>query len=147
MLDHTCNRIFQLLDFPGENFFEKFQKIEFFCKWGGDGSSGQSQYMQLFKAAKQPQSESIEVPEEENFSEQNLFLFSMVPLRLFGTTATNEKVIFWENTKPSSTKFCRPLKFKYIKETTESTLAEVKSIEAEIEELKPFEVVINGKIF
>jgi hypothetical protein len=70
------------------------------CKWGFDGSSGQSQYKQRFSST------------EENFSDSNLFSTTLVPLDLsFGD------VLLWRNQTTSSTRFCRPIRIQYIKET------------------------------
>lgn len=51
-------------------FFLNIEKVEadLICKWGCDGSSGQSEYKQKFN--------------EENNSDANIFLTSFVPLQL-----------------------------------------------------------------
>jgi len=54
----------------------------------------------------------------------------MVPLRLTRyTKGSNKKVILWENPLPSSTRYCKPLKFMYEKETSDVTRTEVEKIE------------------
>jgi len=57
-------------------------------KWGCDGSSGHSEYKQSF--------------ENEGATDANMFLISLVPLRMTGTNS-----LFWENPRPSSTRLCR----------------------------------------
>lgn len=46
--------------------------------------------------------------------------------------------ILWANPKPSSTRYCRPIRFSFIKETTEVIKNEVKTIEDQIKNLIPF---------
>ena len=58
---------------------------------------------------------------EDEAVEQSLFLTCMVPLQLY-ITETEE--ILWENKKPSSTLLCRPLRFRYVKESREVILEE-----------------------
>jgi len=73
-------------------------------------------------------------------------MFSMVPLRLEATGTTAEKMVLWENPKPSSVRFCRPIKFFYAKETTDIARHEVRKTEEEIRNLTPLETAINGEI-
>lgn len=43
-----------------------------------------------------------------------IFMFSMVPLRITAKLKkTGSKIVLWENDRPSSTRFCRPIKFRY----------------------------------
>jgi hypothetical protein len=70
-----------------------------------------------------------------------------VPLRLTGVIKVlNTQVILWENPRPSSTRYCRPLKFLYAKETKEVTKTEVGRVEKEIMELKSVELNINNSV-
>lgn len=48
----------------------------------------------------------------------------------------NRQIIVWENPKPSSTCYCRPIMFIYTKETPETTTPDVQKIEKDIENLK-----------
>jgi hypothetical protein len=57
-----------------------------------------------------------------------------VPIKLYATK-TNEVV--WQNPKPSSTWFCRPILFEFAKETVESTNRIVGEINDEIKALVP----------
>lgn len=73
------------------------------------------------------------------------FLFSLVPLRLVANVKkTNEKLILWENPCPSSTQYCRPIKFIYEKETSEVTRNEIEKLENEIIGLKSLDLNINN---
>ncbi|KAF2891826.1 hypothetical protein ILUMI_14347 [Ignelater luminosus] len=55
-------------------------------------------------------------------------------------------VTLWENPRPSSTRFCRPIKFMYMKETTESIRKEVVKVRDEVAKLNPYEIHINDKL-
>jgi len=44
-------------------------------------------------------------------------------------------MIVWQNPRPSSTRFCRPVKMEYTKETIEVVLQERENIVNEINEL------------
>lgn len=76
--------------------------LKLYCKWGFDGSSGHSIYKQKF--------------ETDILQNENIFVTSLVPLRLIDS-ATN--YVIWKNPRPSSTKFCRPLRLQWIHESKE----------------------------
>lgn len=73
------------------------------CKWGMDGSSGHSRYKQVFQT-------------EEHGTDEFLFFIALVPLRL--VDKENCKT-YWENPGPSSTLYCRQVKFLYYKENAQ----------------------------
>ena len=98
-------------------------------KWGCDGSSGHSVYSQPFSS-----------PE---ISDAALFLTSLVPLRLHG----KENKISWQKPNPSSNRFCRPLRFEFVKETKEVTLAEVNQVREGIAKLSRTEIAVRNKTF
>ncbi|XP_036347841.1 uncharacterized protein LOC118757218, partial [Rhagoletis pomonella] len=64
-----------------------------------DGSSGHSRYKQKFSA--------------EDLSDEFIFVIALLPLKLIDSSSGNE---IWVNRTPSSTLFCRPVKFVYTKE-------------------------------
>lgn len=64
--------------------------------YGFDGSSGQSQCKQKIQ--------------DENASDCSILLISLVPLCL---TSGNQDVLVWQNPKPSSPRFCSPIKVNY----------------------------------
>lgn len=138
LLDHTLDRLCETFEFDNNvKFGDVFTKFNFICKWGCDGSSGHRQYNQTFENSENSQ----------NITDASVFLFSFVSLRLTGTTAnSNEKIILWENPIPSSTRYCRPMKFMYEKETAEVTKNEVGKVEKEISELKPYKLNINNDV-
>ncbi len=55
------------------------------------------------------------------------------------------KVSVWRNKTPSSTRFCRPIKITYEKETPELTQAERDSVENQIKALKNFSIPLFCK--
>lgn len=116
LLDHTVSRILSML--PGCNSDNNYV---LYCKWGFDGSSGHSQYKQIWNI--------------KDKSDENLFLSSLVPLRLVGTESGH---IAWKNPRPSSTRFCRPIRLQWIHETTEIAQAENEYIQKQVQELQPF---------
>lgn len=133
LLDHTASRISAISSI--EKLQENMDNFEIIYKWGCDGSSGHSEYKQKFG----PSAPS-------STSDSDLFLFSLVPLQ-FRCTIKEDNFIIWKNPRPSSTTFCRPIKFIFAKETAESTLKEVKDIETQIEDLNATETYYcNAKI-
>lgn len=71
--------------------------------------------------------------------DESVFTISLVPLKLL----SGDKII-WENPQPSSTKFCRPIKFEFIKESDEIIRREKGYIENKINNLFPS--YLNGDI-
>jgi len=104
--------------------------FEILCKWGCDGSSSQARYKQITSS---------------NLNDSDIFMFSLVPLQLRCTKIDNPKtIVLWKNPRPSSTRYCRPIKFEYKKETIVSTLEEVNAVEEEIKSLIPTSVFKNN---
>ncbi|CAH0563057.1 unnamed protein product [Brassicogethes aeneus] len=128
LLTHTINRI---LDIYSIGKIVGSKNYEMIYKWGCDGSSGHARYKQRYMS-----------PDAE--SDANLFLISLVPLQLRHKNGDGSTVIIWQNSRPSSTRFCRPLKFAFAKETKELTREEVNSIDEEIDNLKPTIVIRNN---
>lgn len=120
LLDHTTKRIF-LTKLNLEIHNIKEHGLVLHSKWGCDGASGQSEFKQKFS------------DQNPNFSDANLFMTSVVPLEM--TLANGYSVKIWTNTRPSSTRFCRALKFQFQKETPQLIRDEKSRVEQEIEEL------------
>lgn len=120
LLDNTCERILSSCDFISiDSLSDKIFTL--YCKWGFDGSSGYSMYKQAFS--------------EENLSDESIFITSLVPVRIVQTT--DNKVV-WTNPKPSSTKFCRPIRYQLQHETEEISIIEEEYINRQIKALRPF---------
>ena len=122
LLNHTVSR---LLEVPCVKekislLMPSVRKLGVFtCKWGFDGATGQSEYKQKRASG-------------EDAHDANLFSTTMVPLDLsFGGKSV------WTNPHASSTRFCRPKRLRYAKETTKLLVEEKNSVEDEIKELQP----------
>lgn len=140
LLDHTTKRLCEILDFSQhKNTFKNSENciVEFIFKWGCDGSSGHSEYHQAF-SGNEIGSNII--------NNTSVFMFCLVPLQLILHTKSNEKKCLWSNQKPSSTSYCRPIKFIFEKETTNNIIKYVKDVENEISNLKQLEIKINDDL-
>lgn len=130
ILDHTFTRLDQTLVYPAE-----FTRMKLTLKWGADGSSG------LQKFHQKPTDESLNIFGLQG--EGNVFIISLVPLILTGISEAGEEAIIWENPKPSSHRWCRPIKLLYLKESKELVCHEINAIKKEISKLTQSN--INGK--
>lgn len=133
LLDHTVDRILLVQNEVIRRLTQdNVRKMDLICKWGCDGSSGQSEYKQTFS--------------DDSKSDAHVFFTSVVPLQLACyDEQSKEEIIVWKNPRPSSPRFCRPLRLLFLREDTESTLNEVNIVEEQIKSLCPFESVIDGK--
>lgn len=66
----------------------------------------------------------------------------MVPLQI-----QSSDFILWSNPHPSSTKWCRPIGFDYIKENKDTTVAQRNQMQAQIDKLHPTSIDLYGKRF
>lgn len=131
LVNHTTQRLVLLQkDVLEQNISELKNGITLFYKWGCDGSAGHSTYKQKFT------SEGSEAR-----TDSYLFAVCLVPIRL----QNNKKQILWNNPRPSSTRFCRPIKILFEKETTELSKKEIKSVEDQIKNITPTKVTINDQ--
>lgn len=105
---------------------EERNSLKIICKWGCDGSR-QAQYKQKF--------------DSDGESDANIFLSSFVPLRI--VCGNDKKKIIWQNPTPSSPRFCRPIRFQFVKESTDVTKEEIRYVEKSVNELKPTEINLN----
>ena len=131
LLDHTTRRIIETVESVITFLPTDHKNLIMISKWGFDGSSGQSQYKQNSY--------------DPNFIDSDLFLTSLVPLQMyFQPSHSSEKIIVWQNPRPSSTRFCRPLRFQFKKETTALASEEQKHFEGQIDKLIPSELEVSG---
>jgi len=98
---------------------------------GCDGSSGHSEYKQNFS--------------RDGIKDSNLFLTTLVPLRW--RNKDNKGLIYWQNSRPSSTRFCRPIRFEFEKESDDVTKTENARMERAIERLVETQIEAGGKVF
>lgn len=129
LLNHTTKRIF--LTKNEEDLAAMKDECTLITKWGCDGSSGHSEYKQRIN--------------EEDISDGNLFLTSLVPLHL--CDKDDEKIIFWKNKSPSSTRLCRPVQFQFLKETADVIDNEIERMNSEIQNLTETIVEVNERRF
>ena len=113
LLEHTAKRILlskQISLIEGDELPKT--DLTLICKIGYDGSTGQSVY-------KQNSSNDSELADIS--SEESLFLTCLVPLQIKSDVSGD---IIWQNDRPSSTLFCRPVRFSYTKENRDTIRAE-----------------------
>jgi hypothetical protein len=58
-------------------------------------------------------------------SDSDTFITSVAPLQLYSTKISGDKIILWQNPRPSSVRFCRPIWMQFKKETAEFAKEEV----------------------
>lgn len=122
MLEHTTSRILQ-----GLNNLTDDVKLILTCKWGCDGASGQPRYKQILHTKQNT----------ENIDDETVFISSLVLIKLHNKLTSE---IVWENPRPSSPWFCRPIQFKFVKETQKVIEQEVNKINRKIQHLKPTKI-------
>lgn len=115
------------MEADSEHFFDK---ILLYSKWGFDGSSSHTQYKQKFMS--------------ETSDDKYMFLTCLVPLRLIGEK-NGKSILLWQNPRPSSPRFCRPISLEYKKETEELVKSKKEHINKQIKDLVPTEVNLDGK--
>lgn len=126
LLDHTASRILMIDTVDIKNI----RNLTLYCKWGCDGSSGQSEYKQSF-------------PEESNLiSDAYMFITSLVPIRLIDEESG---LIVWENLVCSSVRYCRPISIEYCKETPAKTEEVVGNIQNQIKFLSETIITKEGQ--
>lgn len=133
LLEHTLVRILHLQADVVDRFSEdQLKNLTFICKWGCDGSSGHSRYKQKFS--------------ETDVSDENVLFLALVPLQLIiKNESSNDTSVLWKNPRPSSPRFCRPIKIMHEKETSDLVQKETNSIQKQIDQLKPYEALIHRK--
>lgn len=117
LLDHTVQRLFQIKDVKQKSLETKQNKFLLHSKWGCDGASGNSIYKQNFQ--------------NSQITDESVFSVSWVPIQLISI----ENEVIWKNPHPSSSNYCRPLFFEFLKETPENVTKVVKDYEAQIKNL------------
>ena len=110
LLDLTVQKILQV---SGSQVDSSTEGLKLISKWGFDGASSQSTYKQRSEAV--------------HFNDSTVFMSSLVPLKL-----VSNYLIIWENPKPSSTYYCRPIKFEFCKETAKYIKEEEALLKEEI---------------
>ncbi|XP_065679128.1 uncharacterized protein LOC136093881 [Hydra vulgaris] len=135
LLQHTSQRLCDSqIEVLTADSLKIFKKLTLRSKIGFDGATGLSVYKQS----------STDEAGRSLANEVSLFITCLVPLDLYFFTDAKRQLV-WRNHKPSSPIFCRPVRFKYIKETKEVVLEEFESIKNDIKTLPVSKVIIAGQ--
>jgi hypothetical protein len=134
LLHHTVSRLLLSQVDVIQTFSNISHGLNMHYKIGFDGSTCQSIYKQVAEN------------ERDLASEQSLFMTCIVPLQLY-FFKDGKRQIVWQNPKPSSTLYCRPLRFVFQKENTDAIMTEFNTIQEEIKETPPTEVSMCGTTY
>ncbi|XP_067639602.1 uncharacterized protein [Eurosta solidaginis] len=118
LMDHTSTRLLQ--SFTEGKLKSLPKELALITKWDCDRSSVQSAYKQRINV------------DDETITDSNMFMASIVPLRL-----KDEASEYWKNPPPSSTILCRPILFQYEQESSELIKATVSDIKNQNAILEP----------
>lgn len=128
LMDHTVKRLCKAQEEVLQTITD-LTNLEIIVKWGCDGAE-QNRYKQKFS--------------EENSSDESMFSISMVPIQMYSVNEqSNIGQIVWQNPSTSSTKYCRPIKFVFAKETADLIVTEVDKIKEQVTSLVPTKIVVN----
>lgn len=125
LLDLTVRRIIELQ----ENVLvtlpsDVYGNLVLVSKWGCDGSSGHAAYKQKSN--------------QEVMFDVRVLMMCLVPLQMYALSPDHgKKIIVWQNPRPSSTRYCRPIKLEFAAETPTKILAEKKWVDKQITNLQP----------
>ena len=123
LLNHTVQRLCMSLEPELSTIImdKNIKRLNLQGKWGVDGATGQSLYKQTMEG------------DRDFAAEESIFITSYVPLQLTGISANEVKTSIWINPRPSSTLYCRPISFKFSKETRNLTISTIDSVNRQIE--------------
>lgn len=130
LLNHTSERIMisqRSLFTPNNRDLP--HSLVLISKWGADGSTGHSEYKQFIEGI-----------------DSSIYISSFVPLQLYGME-NDKKIIIWQNPTPSSTRYCRPIRMLFQKESVDLINQESDIIQTEIDQLENSEVVVDNNFF
>ncbi|KAJ8676003.1 hypothetical protein QAD02_011789 [Eretmocerus hayati] len=84
-------------------------------------------------------------PNEDDKPQQCLFVTSIIPLQLV-SESDNESDYLWNNSTPTSHRYCRPLRIAFEEKTPETILQEHKRMESQIKSLQRYRFTMaNGE--
>lgn len=130
LLDHTALRLIDYLCDVVETLpTNEKENLILISKWGCDGSH-QTQFKQKF----------VDTLNDDG----NIFLSSLVPVRLIVSINGETKKIVWQNPVPSSVRFCRPIRARFVHETKDITKEEISFIKNQEKLLKQTEDIEQG---
>lgn len=133
VLEHTTQRIFEAMKDEERIPLVDQQEVIVHVKWGMDGCGGLSLFKQKGEGLGQ---------------DGSIFVSGFVPLRI--SSAAPSGVLgdtLWANPKPSSSMWCRPIRFRYTKETAETVRQEREYIKSQFDAISADKsvVVVDGK--
>ena len=115
IMDHTAFRFLKFL----QTNLNGCKKVTMISKWGCDGASDQSRY---------------KIYSESLNDDSSMFICCFVPIKIY-CDITNS--VIWQNSRPSSCRFCRPIQFRFVKEDENEIKTCVQDIQDQISRLKP----------
>ncbi|KAL4720247.1 hypothetical protein ACJJTC_019235 [Scirpophaga incertulas] len=122
LLDHTALRLVQYLKEVLDTLANtEKQNLILISKWGCDGSH-QTPFKQKF--------------ENVTDDDSNIFMSSIVPVRLIVSVDGQTTKTIWQNPVPSSVRFCRPIRARFLHETKDVTKEEIEYIRNQAKNLK-----------
>ncbi|KAL4706858.1 hypothetical protein ACJJTC_010092 [Scirpophaga incertulas] len=122
LLDHTALRLVQYLKEVLDTLANtEKQNLILISKWGCDGSH-QTPFKQKF--------------ENVTDDDSNIFMSSIVPVRLIVSVDGQTTKTIWQNPVPSSVRFCRPIRARFLHETKDVTKEEIEHIRNQAKNLK-----------
>ena len=128
MQDHTLQRLSEKIEEPIKK--SAGSTLKMISKIGIDGQSGRSPF-------------NVKVSEDVTSDFTSIMHTAISPLLL----KDERENIIWVNPNPSSCMTCRPLRMAWEKETQESMLREYARLKTEIKNLKPSEIIVDGKVY
>ncbi|XP_039233158.1 uncharacterized protein LOC120322169 [Drosophila yakuba] len=129
LLDNTASSILELQANVVETVNDdSIENLVLIGKWGFDGSTGHSEYKQKFS--------------NNDLDDKSLFVTSYVPLQLISKSGNK---IIWKNPRPSSTRYCRPIRFQFQKETSQLSINEERYFKEKINLLKRSVIFIHNR--
>jgi len=134
ILNHTATRLMKVQNVViPQSVKDCLEKIVLVTKLGADGTSGFNEYKQKWQ-------------NNEN-SDKYLFLVSMVPLCLKVILKDLTEIVIWNNPRPSSTNYCRPVKLEFAQETKEKVVKEFAEIDEKLRNLTCTKVKVNEETY
>lgn len=130
LLNHTASRLLTYLkDVLCGSQIEECNSFELISKWGCDGSH-QAQFKQKM---------------ENDASDSHIFQSSFVPLRLIYGAKKDQ--ILWQNPTPSSPRYCRPIRIRFVKETVDVIQEEINYVQDAVSTLQNTNFLMEGKLY
>lgn len=128
LLDHTTARLLEVQkEVINTMDAETIGNLKLISKWGIDGSAA-NEYKQKF--------------DSQEDSDAAILMTSFVPIQLVNE---NKNIVVWQNPRTSSTRYCRPIRFCFQRETADVTVEEKNRVQEEIRTLHPTSVEVKGQ--